>query len=287
MKPSEQSWIQKIRQLLGGRGGASHSMIRLTRGGWIPVQQTKLAPDGLEFSEDVSHGRWIEESVSGWGKVRSLMPDGLSDYARVFHPAYLGKMGEQPVRWSTVASWTGRIVHPQMQFPSIADLGGDPKDMYKDPPWGCLPQEGSIPEKECRTLVNILSQYTSTPDRCFFCLWEGYGGIDSRLYKSSSRVRIPGRDFLLFRGPLNAVMSFLNIEEGFWEDSPSIWWPEDHAWCVATDIDLYDTYVGGSKKCIEAVLSNSELEALRTTPDARVDFLGDTINITDELIGCR
>ena len=147
MKPSEQSLIQKIRQLLGGRGGARHSMVRMTRGGGIPVQQTKLAPDGLEFSEDVSHGRWIEESVSGWGKVRSLMPDGLSDYARVFHPAYLGKMREQPVRWSTVASWTGRIVHPQMQFPSIADLGGDPKDMYKHPSWGYLPQDGSIPEK--------------------------------------------------------------------------------------------------------------------------------------------
>ena len=28
--------------------------------------------------------------------------------------------------------------------------------------------------------------------------------------------------------------------------SPSIWWPEDRAWCVATDIDLFDTYVGGS-----------------------------------------
>ena len=50
MKPSEQSLIQKIRQLLGGSGGARHSMVRMTRGGGIPVQQTKLAPDGLEFS---------------------------------------------------------------------------------------------------------------------------------------------------------------------------------------------------------------------------------------------
>jgi len=60
-------------------------------------------------------------------------------------------------------------------------------------------------------------------------------------------------------------MAFLHID---WGDSPNIWWPEDRAWCVATDIDLYDTYVGGSQECIEAVLGNLELEALPTTLDA-------------------
>ena len=35
--------------------------------------------------------------------------------------------------------------------------------MYKDPPWGFLPQHGSIPEEECRTLVNLLRKFTSTP----------------------------------------------------------------------------------------------------------------------------
>ena len=108
--------------------------------------------------------------------------------------------------------------------------------------------------------------------------------IDTRLYKASSRVRVPGRDYLLFRGPLDAVMSFLEDRMfPFWGDSPNIWWPEDHAWCVATDIDLFDTYVGGSRECIEAVLSNPDLEALPTTIDARVDLYGDTINVTDSL----
>ena len=95
-------------------------------GGAEPVRQTQLAPDGLELSEDVSQARWIEGSLSGWGKLRSLMPEGLSAYARVFHPAYLGETREQPVRWSTVASWTGRTVHSQMQFERIADLSEDP-----------------------------------------------------------------------------------------------------------------------------------------------------------------
>ena len=53
------------------------------------------------------------------------------------------------------------------------------------------------------------------------------------------------------------------------------------AWCVATDIDLYDTYVGGSVECIEAIMSNPDLEALPTTIDARLDLHGDTINARD------
>ena len=244
----------------------------------MPVYQTQLAPDGLEWAEDVSPAQWVEQSLSDFAKVRSLLPKGFSAYARVFHPAHLDNAREQPVPWSTVASWTGRTVHPLMQFERVADLSEAPGDTYKDPPWGFLPQHGSIPEEECRTLVDILRNFTSTPDQCFFCLWEGYGNIDTRLYNASSRVKAPGRDYLLFRGSLDAVESFLHRDDGFWGYSPNMWWPADRAWCVATDIDLFDTYVGGSTECIDAVLGNPVLEALPTTLDARVDIGGDTVN---------
>ena len=256
------------------------SMVLISPDGAVPIKQTQLAPDGLEWSEDVSHGRWVEESLSNFGTLRSLLPGGFSDYARIFHPAYLGEK-EQPVRWSTVASWTGRTVHPLMQFRRIAGLNEDPGVMYEDPPWGSHPEVGSIPEAECRTLVEVLRDFSSTPEECYFCLWEGYGNIDTRLYKARSRIEAPGRDYLLFRGPIDAVMAFLRRDGpflGFWGHSPNIWWPEDRAWCVATDIDLYDTYVGGSRECIEAILSNPDLEALPTNLDARLDLRSDTIN---------
>ena len=258
----------------------------LSPGGGTPIRQTKLSPDGLEFTEDVSEARWVEESFSAFGTLRSLLPEGFAAYARIFHPAYLNKDEERPVRWSTVASWTGRAVHPLMQFERIAGLSEDPHDMYKDPPWGSLPQHGSIPERECRTLVEVLRRFTSTPGNCFFCLWEGYGNIDTRLYKASSRVRAPGRDYLLFRGPIDAIMAFITRDGPFWGHSPSIWWPEDRAWCVATDIDLYDTYAGGRIECIEAIMSNQDLETLPTTLDARLDLGGDTINAKDVSGGC-
>ena len=173
--PSRESLIERMRRLLGSGGDAGmSSMAYLSTGGGVPIRQTQLAPDGLEFCEDVSPGRWVEESLSGFARVHSLLPRGFPAYARVFHPAYLDDSEEQPVRWSTVASWTGRTVHPLMQFPRIADLSEDINDFYGDPPWGRRPRHGSIPDEECRTLVNILREFTSTPERCFFGLWEGY-----------------------------------------------------------------------------------------------------------------
>lgn len=166
-----------------------------------------------------------------------------------------------------------------MQFNRIAGMGDDARDMYPDPPWGEHPHYGSIPEAELRTLVDILYGVTTTPHRCFFGLWEGRGYIDNRLYPPVARVKGCGRDYLLFQGPLEGVMAFLNRRgTPFWGDSPNVWWPEDRAWCVATDIDLYDTYVGGSGECIQAVLDHPDLEALPTSLDARLDVGGDTVN---------
>ena len=254
------------------------SMAWLSPEGGGPIYQEKLAPDGVEFLEDKSEARWVEESLSKFGKLRSLLPEGFSSYARVFHPAYLDDNQEQPVRWSTIASWTGRTVHPLMQFERIANLSENDGDIYKDPPWGTVPEHGSIPEKECRILLDVLRGFTSTSDECYFCLWDGYGYLAQGLYKESSRVKAPKREYLLFRGPIEGVLTFLAGERPFWGDTPNIWWPADRAWCVATDIDLYDTYLGGTDECIEAVLNHPELEALPADLDARLDIGADVIN---------
>ena len=127
-----------------------------------------------------------------------------------------------------------------------------------------------------------LTSFTGSPPLptvAFFGLWEGRGYIDNRLYPPVARVKGCSRDYLLFQGPLEGVMAFLDRRgTPFWGDSPNVWWPEDRAWCVATDIDLYDTYVGGSGECIQAVLEPPDLEALPTSLDARLDVGGDTVN---------
>jgi hypothetical protein len=120
-------------------------------------------------------------------------------------------------------------------------------------------------------LAYVLRQHTSTPGRCWFCLWEGYGYLTGSVVVltswrleagaplpgppvkripppklQKSRVRLPYRDYLLFSGA---------VEQGDgWQDGPNVWWPDDRAWCVASEIDLDYTLVGGSVElCVELV----------------------------------
>ena len=86
-------------------------------------------PDGVELMNAPYPANWIKERLGDWASekgrfVGSLVPEGFEAYARVFHPAKLWKADRswEQVRWSTVASWNGKVVHPQMQFCRIANL---------------------------------------------------------------------------------------------------------------------------------------------------------------------
>ena len=70
---------------------------------------------------------------------------------------------------------------------------------------------------------------------------------------------------VLLRGRLEDVRH--TLEEVDWIYlAPSLWWPDDRAWFVATEIDFNWTYVGGTRDCIEGVLADPSLEALPTNP---------------------
>ncbi|HET9782497.1 MAG TPA: hypothetical protein VFR33_12055 [Candidatus Dormibacteraeota bacterium] len=134
-------------------------------------------------------------------------------------------------------------------------------------------------------LEDILRRHTATPNRCWFCLWDGYGELHgppavSHQYSfwaadvpeserrppppppkptlSESRVHLPHRDYLLFTG---------RVQQGDgWHDGPNLWWPDDRAWCVANEIDLDYTLVGGSEElCADLI----EEGAIAVSPDDR------------------
>jgi hypothetical protein len=239
-----------------------------------PVHETQ---GRVELMREISAARWIDERLVRWTRdgvyVGSVVPQGFEAYVRILHPAQRNQEdGGERLRWSTVASWTGRVVHAEMQFDRIANLRG--QNDY--PPWGYRPQEGLLPRDDCERLASLLQPYTSTPGVCWFCVWEGYGGFfDAKRYRDVGRVTTPERSYLLYRGPLEAVTSF--HWDWVWQ-SPNLWWPDDRAWCVATEIDLPETYVGGSEACIKRILADDQLETLRTRPDARVDINADNLN---------
>lgn len=229
---------------------------------------------------DMSPGRWLQELLWTWGPgserqglaVGCLVPQGFEAYARLLHPAHRKtEHGWESVRWSEVASWTGSTAHPLMQFSRIAKLS---RSQY--PAWGTLPSQGSLPAAECERLVAILRAFTPTPDRCYFGVWEGFGVPELQAFANRPRLTLPHRGYLLFPGPIDAVSS---LSFGPFQQAPSLWWPEDRAWCVAAEIDLTETYLAGSEACIKRVVADPDLEAFQIALEARVDIDGDLINM--------
>ncbi|MFN2389980.1 MAG: hypothetical protein ABR575_10310 [Actinomycetota bacterium] len=222
---------------------------------------------------DTTPARWIEQSLARqpWATVGALVPDRFEAYARILYPAYRTTMGRpiEPVRWSDIAARNGRVLHPQVAFARIADLGDDPNEQ---PTWGRRPQEGDLPSEVIGPLKRVLGAATTTPERCWFCVWRGEGAMPYlEGYDDIPAVRTPGRDYNLVSGTLDAVALFD-------DHTPNIWWPEDRSWCVASEVDLDSTYVGGSAECIERLAEERALEVLMVTPGDRVDVAADDID---------
>ena len=267
-------------ELPGNLSDYFSSIAMLSSSGMGAPPAMSREPDGVELLKGVAPAEWVAERL--WRSaphkgllVGSLIPEGFEAYARIFHPASYQSDDREwhRVSWATVADWYGKVVHPQMTFPRLVNL-----DWLEHPSWGSLPEMGTLPEVECKPLLDVLREFTTTPESCYFAVWEGYGGFDERVGKGVAKLASPflDRKYYIFHGPLDSVMSFCQWE--FFLQAPNIWWPENRAWCVATEIDDLETYVGGSAACIERVLAHPELEALPIALDARVDAFGDTVN---------
>ena len=159
---------------------SSISLLASTREGG--AQTLQYRPQGVEVMHDTSQARWIEERLWPWGRAAGferfrlgcLLPEGFPAYACVLHPASVQTdEGYEPVRWSTVASWTERTVRPQMQFALIADLAERRPYQFAPPAWGDCPRYGSFPPAECRVVAEVLKVLILTPGDCYFCVWEG------------------------------------------------------------------------------------------------------------------
>jgi hypothetical protein len=173
------------------------------------------------------------------------------------------------------------------------------------------PDPGNLAPELLRVLCSTLGEHTKTPDACWFCLWEGYGwlhdsgarlvlkardshsvrGNTSEKFETLSpvlrdavlnkhRVRLPNRDYLLFKGPLQAATEFgwFLTSKHFVSQSPNLFWPYDHAWCVASEIDLFCTLVAGSNELIDSLIADPRLEAWRVFADDPITADSDHVN---------
>ncbi len=265
-----------------------------------------MASNLLRPSSRNEEADWIGDRLAPFGSgVTAIVPGGFEAYVRIFHPAT--GLNDEPIRWADVAAKSGRTMHRLAQFHAI----NRPELSDVDPNVNG-PNNGNLPLDLLKVLYGTLAAHTSTPQSCFFCLWEGYdwrdtsgGGITftpigysgppappfehrnpipefiRRAVAAEPRVRLPGRDYLLFEGPLEGRVEVgSNLTPAYFMDqSPNLFWPEDHAWCAASEIDLYCTLVAGSKALAESLTANSALEACLMLPDDPISSDSDTINV--------
>ncbi len=234
----------------------------------------------LQLVDDVSSADWIVASVRNFQHdVGSLLPVTFAAYGRVFHPAGRASAGgaRVDVPWAEVADANRRIAHAAMEWVALTGdwrfitEGGQPGV------WDYPPSIGELPVRQAAVLADVLGRFTTTPSECWFAVWDGYGNAP---YSRGTvpLISMPQRPMVLLRGPLSAAGTAFST--GTWADSASLWWPEDRSWCVATDIDLMSTYVGGSVECIAALLSDGRLEAFAVSVDQTVHWKSDTLNPT-------
>jgi hypothetical protein len=209
----------------------------------------------LRWLRDVSQAAWIAERLHPFGDdTGSVVPEGFERYVRVFHPVDVGHGRTE--RWAEIAERNGRLVHPEMQLHVITrPIGTGPADGY-DPGPGY--NSGSLPREERGVLAEHLRRATAASDDCWFCVWDGFGGMDDQGVEE--RVQLPGRNYFLGRGSVDDALPSVLDEP--WDQSANLWWPNDRAWVVATEIDYAWTYVGGTSELIQGLLDDPRLEAL-------------------------
>ncbi len=193
----------------------------------------------------------------------SVVPPGFESYCRILHPA--ADDSGRPVTWATIATWAGRVYHRAMQFEAIAtprpNFGELPAPWDGQVPW-------NLPLSQVIALANILKRFTLGSDQVWYLVWEGHGECGRWLAER------PHRRYVVYRGDLGDLKHFYD-----WTRYPAdYWFPQDHAWCVATDVDLYWTYVGGTQRCIQAILSCADLEVVPVDLDQGLTVDSDVVN---------
>jgi len=249
------------------------------------------------WSAAVEEADWIAASLAPHDQrlVASVIPPVFQGYARVLHPAhYAMAKGTRTVRWREIAGWSGVPLHPDSQFHSIAL---PPVPPAGPAPWNSQgPERGSLDMADAEALTELLAAHTGTPSECLFCIWDGWGwdtAMSAALpgevpipipdpvppeVRQGPRVHLGGRDHLLYTGPIDAALAFAGTPGQI----PNLWWPADRAWCVASDVELLWSYVGGSAPLIEELLAGPAVEALPAAPGQQYSWVEESVVWTAE-----
>jgi hypothetical protein len=209
-------------------------------------------PPGLEPVDDVGPAAWVIDALHDWPsgpfRVRHLVPPVFEAYAQIPHAP------SEPV--------------------------------------------GELDEHAVGALSAVLAGHTAAPEDCWFALWSGFGLLEPafarlrpagalRGRRADPRTRLAertatrsarravrrlttfdllggGRSYWLLRGSVRDARRF-RFAGSF--NAPTIWWPEDRAWFVHTEVDATGTLVGGSRGLVAELVAVERLRATEVGPE--------------------
>jgi hypothetical protein len=167
------------------------------------------------------------------------------------------------------------------------------------------PEIGNLHPEPLAALCEVLARHTATPEACWFGVWDGHhwiappvafavftrmsanldeagrGGRPATEPAAPSfaltwtdpspplpLVELPWREYRLLSGPLDAALEVGRLFSGVFDPhSPNLIWPDDHAWCVASEVDLCSTYIAGPQTLADDLLADPRLEAWAVRAD--------------------
>jgi len=203
---------------------------------------------------------WLREKISGFASaVISIVPSGYEAYCRLLHPAYFDESGNLlSVGWQRLFSDAGICIDKTSQWESIISTLGEHASLHCNPPL-----EGSLEEDYYKAMIEVLKSHTNTPEKIWFGIWVGYESV-CEVYKLTPTFSLLGRDYYLLSG--NLTQSQRSLCRGPFYQSANIFWPDDRAWCVGSDVDLKSSYISASESAVHELMIQFAGEAFRVDP---------------------
>lgn len=194
-----------------------------------------------------------------WSRIESLLwAPGLrqTGSVEVIQPA----ADADSARWllQPEVSWQDLVTFGPPGFAAYLRVALAPAD-------GSTASDDELPLDTVGAALAALASHTTTPDRGYAAVWEGWGGGPPS--PLAPRVPIPNREMLLFTGRVESLrdapaIAWYGSADGVRQE-PHLVWPEDHAWCLACDVDEEIEFTVGCSTAAEVGLSRALPGAVR------------------------
>lgn len=166
---------------------------------------------------------------------------------------------------------------------------------------------GGLPAEMLESIASVASHHTTTPDRAWFAIWEGYGWLGAQMLSSRQKgglfsrfrrekpfddvfaefeerkerlavevetlpeLRVPNRNYLVLCGPVDAAKHMHDPISPSARRPPDLWWPSDRAWFVGSDPDLSWTYLAGPAALTDVIVEEWSDRVRVVDPKGPVD----------------